>query len=280
MGLFEQIEASAAYLRALFPEDFSPKVGLVLGTGAGAIAQQIEVLADIPYADIPHFMASTVQGHKGRLLVGYWSGVPLMVMCGRFHYYEGYSMQQVTFPIRVMKALGVEILIPTNASGSVNAEMTTGSLVLIKDHINFLPEHPLRGRNDERLGVRFPEMLMAYDQSLRIKTLELAGTFGMELHEGVYAALTGPSLETPAEYEMLHRIGADLVGMSTVPEVLVARHAGMRVLAISIVANLSYPTDAIEKASLEDIIAAVDAATPRLARLLGAILQDIAAAER
>lgn len=279
MGLFEQIEASAAHLRALFPEDFSPKVGLVLGTGAGAIAQQIEVLADIPYADIPHFMASTVQGHKGKLLVGYWSGVPLMVMCGRFHYYEGYSMQQVTFPIRVMKALGVEILIPTNASGSVNAEMTTGSLVLIKDHINFLPEHPLRGPNDERLGVRFPEMLMAYDQSLRKRALELAQMLDLELHEGVYAALTGPSLETPAEYEMLHRIGADLVGMSTVPEVLVARHAGLRVLAISIVANLSYPTDAIEETSLEEIIAAVDAATPRLARLLEGILQDIAAAE-
>jgi purine-nucleoside phosphorylase len=264
---FEQIETSAAFIREKCP-GFVPKVGLVLGTGLGGLLGSISPIAEIPYAEIPHFPLSTVQSHKGKLVLGHASGVPVAVMAGRFHYYEGYSMKQVTFPVRVLKALGIGHLLLSNAAGSINGNIDQGDLVFVRDHINLLPENPLRGHNDERLGPRFPDMLDTYSEDLNQLALGIAKQAGARAHKGVYVALQGPNLETPAEYEFLHRIGGDVVGMSTVPEVLVARHAGLQVFVASVVSNKCHPADEIRKTTVEDVIQAVEAAEPKLTRIL------------
>ena len=272
--LYEQIQEATAYLRSR--TDFQPKFGIILGTGLGGLADEIEAVETIDYQDIPHFPASTVEGHAGKLVFGKLAGAPTSVgvvaMAGRFHFYEGYTMQQVTFPVRVMKALGVECLLISNAAGSVNADIEAGDLVFIRDHINLQPDNPLRGPNDERLGVRFPDMLHTYDPQMLALASDIAQANHLRAHVGVYAALPGPNLETPAEYEFLHRIGADVVGMSTVPEVLVARHAGLRVFVVSVVSNKSYPLEAIRETSLEDVIATVSAAEPKLALVVKEML--------
>ncbi|MEO6759475.1 MAG: purine-nucleoside phosphorylase [Saprospiraceae bacterium] len=271
--LFDQIQEATAFIRQR--TDFQPKTGIILGTGLGKLTDDVEIQAEITYRDIPHFATSTVESHQGRLLFGTLGGHPVVVMAGRFHYYEGWTMQQVTFPVRVLKALGVEQIIITNVSGGVNAHLKAGDLVIVRDHINLLPEHPLRGENDERLGPRFPDMLHTYDLAWRQHALSIARKHGIRASEGVYSALQGPNLETPAEYDMLHRLGSDCTGMSSVPEVLVARHAGLRVMMISLVSNVSYPLSAIRETTVAEVIATAGAAEPQM-RLL---IRDLLAAE-
>ncbi len=249
-----------------------PKVGIILGSGLGGLVNDIEGAQSIGYQEIPHFPVSTVKGHAGKLVFGELAGVTVMAMAGRFHYYEGYSMQQLTFPVRVMKALGVELLIVSNAAGSVNADIEAGDLMFIRDHINLQADNPLRGPNDERLGVRFPDMLHAYDPALLDHASAIAQANGIRAHRGVYVALQGPNLETPAEYEFMHRIGADAVGMSTVPEVIVARHAGMRVFAVSVVSNKSYPISTIKETSHEDVLEMVGKAAENLSLVVKELL--------
>ena len=266
MNLFDAIQEAAHFLKS--HTDFEPEFGIILGTGLSGLADEIEKVAVFDYAEIPNFPVSTVQSHKGKLIFGRLAGKNVVAMAGRFHYYEGYSMQQVTFPVRVLKALGIKLLIISNAAGGVNAAIEMGDMVFIKDHINLQADNPLRGPNDERLGPRFPDMLRAYDRSLNQKAIELAHNLGYRAHEGVYVALQGPNLETPAEYEFMHRVGADVVGMSTVPEVLVAKHSELPVLVVSVVSNKCYPIEAIRETSVEDVIAVVQQAEPRLARVI------------
>jgi purine-nucleoside phosphorylase len=216
-----------------------PKVGLILGSGLGVLAEEIENPVTIPYHDIPHFPVSTVEGHAGQLVVGILEEKSVVVMQGRFHLYEGHDTSAVTFPIRVMKEMGVETILVTNAAGGVNKEYKSGALMLIKDHINLMFRNPLIGPNDSELGVRFPDMSNAYDLGLREMAKRVANENRIELQEGVYTAVMGPSYETPAEIRMIRKIGGDAVGMSTVPEVIVARHAGIRVLGISCITNMA-----------------------------------------
>jgi len=216
-----------------------PELGVILGSGLGAFAELVEEKVIIPYSEIPHFPVSTVEGHAGRLVFGKVNGRPIVVMQGRFHYYEGYNMQEVTFPVRVMQVLGVTGLIVTNAAGGVNTAFRPGDMVLIKDHINMIGENPLHGANLSSLGPRFPDLSEAYDLEWRQKALHVAREMGIYPQEGVYMANSGPSYETPAEIRFARTVGADMVGMSTVPEVVVANHAGMRVLGISAITNMA-----------------------------------------
>lgn len=240
------------------------RYGIILGTGLGKLAEEIEVDVEIPYESIPHFAVSTVESHAGKLIIGTLEGHGVVVMSGRFHYYEGYSMREITFPVRVMKHLGIERLIISNASGSVNPAYKTGDLVFVRDHINLHPENPLRGRNDNRLGPRFPDMLTTYDKEWNQSALHFCRTKNIPAHAGVYAVLQGPNLETPAEYHFMHVIGADLVGMSTVPEVIVARHMNLPVFVGSVVSNTCYPLEQLTETSIEDVIRVVQQAEPKL----------------
>lgn len=273
MQLFDKIEEAKKFIQTR--TDFKPSLGIILGTGLGDFSDDIEEVCRIDYKDIPHFPTSTVASHKGQLIFGILENYPVACMAGRFHYYEGYSMQQVTFPIRVLKALGIEELWITNVSGSTNADMDAGDIVFVKDHINLQPENPLRGENDERLGVRFPDMMHTYNRKLNQQAIALANQHNIRAHEGVYVALQGPNLETPAEYNFLHRIGGDLVGMSTVPEVIVAKHAGMRIMVVSIVSNKCYPIDEIKETTLESVIAVAKIASEKMSFLLKALLKTL-----
>jgi purine-nucleoside phosphorylase len=219
--------------------DIQPKLGLILGSGLGVLAEEMEETVVIPYEAIPHFPLSTVVGHAGKLIVGTFAGKPVAVMAGRFHLYEGHDPAIVTFPIRVLKAWGIETLFVTNAAGGIHLSYSPGDLMLIQDHINFMFRSPLMGPNDAKLGVRFPDMSAAYDPALRQLAHRVAQAQGISLREGVYVATLGPSFETPAEIRMFRQLGGDAVGMSTVPEVIVARHAGMRVLGISCISNMA-----------------------------------------
>lgn len=249
-------------------------IGVVLGTGLGGVVESMELEAEIPYSRIPHFPLSTVEGHKGSLLIGQIDQQRVAVLSGRFHYYEGYDTRQITFPIRVLRFLGVDKLLITSMSGSVNPDMVPGSLVAMKDHINLMPEHPLRGRNDDRLGARFPDMSVVYDPGFRTLAKEEAAALNIDLQEGIYLALQGPSLETPAEYEMIHRLGADLVGMSSVPEAIVARHMDMKVGFISMVSNLCYPLEVIGLTTHEMVIEVAKENAPRLEKLIIATIAN------
>lgn len=270
--LYDQILEAVQFLRNRI--DIQPKIGIVLGTGLGNLTEEIKTVAEIPYGDIPYFPISTVQSHKGKLVFGYLSGKPIVAMAGRFHYYEGYSMQQVTFPIRVLKFLGIQRLIISNVSGSTNAEMQPGDIVFIKDHINLQAANPLRGQNDERLGPRFPDMLQTYDRKLNATALEIAQAHNIQAHEGVYVALQGPNLETPAEYNFLHRIGGDLVGMSTVPEVIVARHMGLPIFVLSVVSNQCYPIEIIRETTVEEVIAVAKEAEPKMRLIVQELIKE------
>jgi len=241
---------------------------VVLGTGLGNLAKEMQIQTAIDYQDIPHFPTSTVESHQGRLLFGSLDEVPIIVLAGRFHYYEGYSMKELTFPIRVLNYLGVKIIYMSNVSGSVNPNFHPGTIVLVKDHINTHPENPLRGYNDERLGPRFPDMLRTYDADIRESAKAIAFQKQIALEEGVYLSLQGPNLETPAEYNYYHSIGADLIGMSTVPEVIVARHAQMRVCVLSVVSNLCYPVDEITETTIEAVIDIANSAEPKLTAIV------------
>ena len=252
-----------------------PRIGIILGTGLGNLTNEIEVEAEIEYADIPHFPVSTVESHKGRLVLGHFAGVPVVCMAGRFHYYEGYSMQQITFPVRVMKFLGIERLIISNASGGLNPDYQAGDIVLIKDHINMMPENPLRGISDERLGPRFPDMTNTYDRQLNARALEIALQHGIRAHEGIYWGLQGPNMETPAEYQFMHKMGADIVGMSTVPEVIVARQSGLPLFVVSVVANQGNPEVAVGETTVEDVIAVVAAAEPGMRLIVRELMGEM-----
>jgi purine-nucleoside phosphorylase len=244
-----------------------PRVAIILGTGLGALADEIDVEAAIAYEEIPGFPVPTVETHSGRLLLGHLSGRPVVAMQGRFHRYEGYTLQQVTFPVRVMRDLGAEILIVSNACGGMNPMWDVGDLMLIADHINLLGDNPLIGPNPDELGPRFPDMSEPYDVGLQRLALEVAKEERLTLRRGVYVAVTGPNLETRAEYRFLRLIGADVVGMSTVPEVIVAVHAGMKVLGISIITDSCLP-DALQPARVEDIIRVASEAEPKLTLLI------------
>ncbi|MEP6691352.1 MAG: purine-nucleoside phosphorylase [Gemmatimonadaceae bacterium] len=251
-----------------------PSVAIILGTGLGGLAREIDVTATIDYADIPGFPLSTVESHAGRLLYGTLGGTAVVAMQGRFHRYEGYSLQQVTFPVRVLRALGAGTLVVSNACGGMNPLWSAGELMLIADHINLIGDNPLIGPNDDALGPRFPDMSEPYDPGLRDVARDVAAGLGIALREGVYVAVAGPNLETRAEYRMLRALGADVVGMSTVPEVIVARHGGMRVLGISIITDMCLP-DALEPASVDQIIATAGRAEPRLTSLVRGVLERL-----
>ena len=251
--------------------DRRPTVGLVLGTGLGGLAEQIDTVAAIPYEEIPHFPESTAPSHAGRLVCGELNGVPLVAMEGRFHFYEGYTLADVTFPVRVMRSLGAETLLLTNAAGGLDPEYRLADVVAIEDHINLLGDNPLRGPNDDSLGPRFPDMCDPYDPALIAVARECAEELGLSLSSGVFVAVAGPNLETRAEYRMLRRLGGDLVGMSTVPECLVARHMGMRVLGFSIVTDMGLP-DELEPVDIEMVLEVAGRGGQTLAALIPKVI--------
>jgi len=252
----------------------TPEVALILGTGLGGLGKEIALQATIDYQRIPGFPLSTVESHQGRLLFGTLGGKSVVAMQGRFHRYEGYSLQQVVFPVRVMRALGARTLVVSNACGGMHPLWAPGDLMLISDHINLLGDSPLVGPNDDTTGPRFPDMSAAYDKALRTLARNVARDLKMVLREGVYVAVTGPNLETAAEYRFLRGIGADVVGMSTVPEVIAAVHGGMRVLGFSIITDACLP-DALEPAAVEKIIAVAQQAEPNLTRLVTGVLERL-----
>jgi len=255
-----------------------PLVGLILGSGLASLAEEMKQPVVIPYGDVPHFAVATVEGHPGELVMGSLAGTPVMMMRGRVHYYEGYSMDQVTFPVRVMRALGVKALIVTNAAGALNPAFRAGDLMLITDHIglvNMVGLNPLRGPNDPEIGPRFPDMSQAYDPKLRETTLAAATKLGIHLHQGVYIMLSGPSFETPADLRFLRLIGADAVGMSTVPEVTVAHHAGIKVLGISGISNAAAMEPGGAPLSHEEVLAAGDRIVAGLAPLVKEVLRSV-----
>lgn len=268
----EAISRAADAVRAQW--DHVPDVAIILGTGLGALAREIAVEATIPYEGIPGFPLSTVESHAGRLLCGTLGGRRVVAMQGRFHRYEGYTLRQVTFPVRVLRALGARTLVVSNACGGMHPLWAPGDLMLIADHINLLGDSPLIGPNDDTLGPRFPDMSAPYDAELRAIARAVAAAAGITLREGVYVAVPGPALETRAEYRMLRGLGADVVGMSTVPEVLVAVHGGMRVLGVSIITDQCLP-DALEPASLEAILAVAGRAEPHLTALVRGVLERL-----
>jgi purine-nucleoside phosphorylase len=270
--LFDQVAEARDAIRARWEE--TPKLGLILGTGLGNFASLIETAAAIPYAEIPHFTVSTVHSHAGQLVCGRLGGVPLVAMEGRLHHYEGYSMRQVTLPVRVMKALGAEILIVTNAAGGMNPEYQLADVVVIEDHINLMPENPLRGPNDDRLGPRFPDMIAPYDPELIAVAERAAGELGIPARKGVLVAVPGPNLETRAEYRMLRTLGADVVSMSTVPEAIVAVHAGLRTLGFSIVTDLCLP-ETLEPVQIERIVEVAGRGGKHLERLIPRIVERL-----
>lgn len=272
--LYEQVQEAFSYLKNR-TENYQPHFGIILGTGLSTLASEIEVAYEIPYTEIPHFPTSTVQSHAGKLIFGSLEGIPIVAMAGRFHYYEGYSTQEATVAVRVFKYLGIKRLIISSAVGSVNGNIEAGDIVLVEDHINMIPDNPLRGPNDERLGVRFPDMKDAYDRNLNTKVLEMAKAKGIRISRAVYLALAGPNLETPAEYRMANTIGADVIGMSTVPEVIVAKHMELPVLVTSVVSNKCFPIEEIQETTVEDVLEVVGKTAPKLAQLLKEVLKEL-----
>ena len=270
MDYKEQVELATAYIQGIHSDQVA--IGIILGTGLGNLASQIEVDLEIPYQEIPHFPLSTVESHSGTLLFGRLGGKKVVAMKGRFHYYEGYSMKEVTFPIRVMRLLGVQTLFVSNASGGLNPNQEVGEVMVIADHINLFPENPLRGKNYEALGPRFPDMSVPYSPRLIDLALRIAHDKGLKLHTGVYCGVEGPNLETPAEYNYLRTIGGDAVGMSTVPEVLVACHAGMEVFGISAITDLGVEGK-IHQVTLDDVLAAAAKAEPIMSQILAELLR-------
>ena len=252
----------------------NPEYLLILGTGLGELAEEMTIEIELLYKDVPHFPVSTVESHTGKLLMGYLGGKPVMAMQGRFHYYEGYSMNQIVFPIRVAKMLGIQTLIVSNACGGLNPNFQRGDIMLINDHINFLGDNPLIGANDPDLGPRFPDMSQPYTKHLLIAANQVALDAGIKIHQGVYLAVSGPMLETKAEYRYMRQLGADVVGMSTVPEVIAAVHMGMKVLGISVITDECFP-DSLEPVSLDDVLNAAAMAKPQLTRIVVGLLERL-----
>ena len=272
MLAFDQIKISSRFLRSLCTE--VPKIGLVTGSGLGAIPKSVKVIAQRNYEEIPNFYPTSAPTHSGTFYLGKLGNTTLAILSGRFHAYEGLSMQEVVFPVRVLAHLGIEILIVTNVAGGLNPNFKAGDLVLLSDHINLMGKNPLIGPNDDRLGVRFPDMSNAYDLALRQKAHLKAKQLNLNLYEGVYAGVLGPSLETKSEYAFLRRIGADLVGMSTVPEVIAARHMKVRVIGISVVSNVCFPISIITPTRIEDVIGVAEKASEKLNHFLEELIRQ------
>ncbi|SHJ20608.1 purine-nucleoside phosphorylase [Tangfeifania diversioriginum] len=270
--MLEKIKATANYIKERI--NARPEVGIILGTGLGGLVNDIEILDSIPYDEIPNFPVSTVDGHAGRLIYGKLGNKEVLAMQGRFHYYEGYTMQEVTFPVRVMKFVGVSHLFVSNASGGLNPGWHVGDIVLINDHINFFPEHPLHGKNDNELGPRFPDMSKVYDERLRNKAKLIALEYNIQVKEGVYIGVQGPTFETPAEYKMFRVLGGDVIGMSTVPEVIVARHMGIRIFGISIITDSGVPGEIVE-ISHEEVQQVAMKAEPKMTRIMKELIESI-----
>lgn len=268
--LKQMINEAVSFIRTKTKE--SPKLGVILGTGLGGLAKAVKREVEIPYDQIPHFPVSTVESHAGKLLIGTVGGKRVVAMEGRFHLYEGYTLKQVTFPVRVMKALGIETLIVSNAAGGLNPQFNKGDIVLMTDHINFQGDNPLIGKNDDTMGPRFPDMFNAYDRDLRDLAIQVSVEEKIPVQKGVYVGVSGPTLETAAEYRMMRVLGGDLVGMSTVPEVIVARHQGTKVLGFSVVTDMGLP-DAMEACSHQKIVAVAEVAGPKLSRLIEKIVE-------
>ncbi len=269
LELYDHIEEAAAAIRMVWGE--TPHAGIILGTGLGSLVEQIDVQTTLDYESIPHFPKSTAVSHRGRLVCGTLEGLPVMAMEGRIHQYEGVSMMQITLPVRVMKAMGAQLMIVSQAVGGMNPHYQAGDVMIIDDHINLMGDNPLVGVNDDRLGPRFPDMSAPYDSELVAKGQEIARQQNFVAHKGVMVAVTGPNLETRAEYRFLRTIGADVVGMSTVPEVIVAVHCGLRAFGVSVISDMCLP-DALEPANVEEIVATANVAEPKLRALVCGIL--------
>ncbi|MDX1947728.1 MAG: purine-nucleoside phosphorylase [Pirellulaceae bacterium] len=268
-GLYDKVQEAAAKIRSVWPK--TPHAGIILGTGLGSLVKQIDEEASLEYGDIPHFPKSTAISHRGRLVCGTLAGLPVMAMEGRFHMYEGYPLEQITLPVRVMKALGAKLLVVSNACGGMNPHYKCSDIMLIEDHINLMGANPLIGINDDRLGPRFPDMCEPYCHQLIDRAMAVARREDIPVHQGVFVAVSGPNLETRAEYRFLRAIGADVVGMSTVPEVIVAIHCGLKVLGFSIITDMCFP-DSLEPADVPKIIANANAAEPKLTKLVLGVL--------
>ena len=272
MSIIDKFRESERYIRSR--TSVEPNVGIILGTGLGGLVNEINIIDEIPYEDIPNFPVSTVQSHSGKLIFGELGGKSVVAMQGRFHYYEGYTMQEVTFPVRVMKFLGIERLFVSNASGGVNPDYEIGEIMIINDHIDLFPAHPLTGKNIDDLGPRFPDMSQTYDHAMIELAKLIANENNIKVSEGVYAGLTGPTLETPAEYKYVRIIGADTVGMSTVPEVIVARHMDIPCFAISIITDLGVPGK-IQEVSVEDVIAVANKQEPKMTKIMKELITRV-----
>ena len=270
--MLEKIKATANFIKERIKA--TPEIGIILGTGLGGLANEIEILESLPYNEIPDFPVSTVEGHAGRLIYGKLGNKEVLAMQGRFHYYEGYSMKELTFPVRVMKFVGVTHLFVSNASGGLNPDWHVGDIVLINDHINFFSEHPLHGKNENELGPRFPDMSKVYDERLRNKAKLIALENNISVKEGVYIGVQGPTFETPAEYKMFRVLGGDVIGMSTVPEVIVARHMGIRVFGISIITDSGVPGEIVE-ISHEEVQQVAMKAEPKMTRIMKELIESI-----
>lgn len=271
LDLYDKIQDACRTIRERFPS--KPKVAIILGTGLGDLTEEIDVEITIDYEDIPHFPKSTATSHRGRLVCGHLAGVPVVAMEGRFHLYEGYPLKLITLPVRVFKELGVELLVVSNACGGLNPYFNAGDLMVIEDHINLLGDNPLIGINDDRLGPRFPDMCEPYDQNWVDRTIKLGRDLDLTIHKGVFVAVAGPNLETRAEYRFLRTIGADVVGMSTVPETIVAVHCGLKTVGISVITDMCLP-DALKPANVEEIIAVAGRAAPNLQAVVRGIVQE------
>ena len=267
--MIEKIEEAHAYIRQ--KTSIKPEYGIILGTGLGSLVKEVDVKDVVSYEEIPNFPVSTVETHKGKLIFGELAGKQVVVMQGRFHHYEGYTMQEVTFPVRVMKLLGIKKLFVSNAAGGLDKNYRTSDLMIIRDHINLMPENPLTGSNLNEFGGRFPDMSEPYDLQLIEEAMTIARAHDIRVHQGVYAAVTGPNLETRAEYKYLRIIGADAVGMSTVPEVIVARHMEMPCFALSVITDLCIP-ETLKKISIEAVIAAAVEAEPGMTRIISELV--------
>lgn len=270
--MLEKIKTSVEFIQKR--AGLVPEVGIILGTGLGGLVNEIETSHIIPYEEIPHFPISTVKGHKGQLIFGKLGGKNVVAMQGRFHFYEGYNMQELTFPVRVMKFLGIKLLVVSNASGGMNPAFSVGDIMLITDHINLMPSNPLMGKNYDELGPRFPDMHDAYDKNILAKAREIAAANNIKVQNGVYAAVSGPCFETPAEYNYFHIIGADCVGMSTVPEVIVARHMDLPVFALSVITDLGVAGKVCE-VSHEEVIKAANESEPKMTLILKELLKQL-----
>jgi purine-nucleoside phosphorylase len=270
--MLNKIEETYKYIQS--KTSVKPTIGIILGTGLGGLVKEINIIDEIPYAEIPNFPVSTVQSHSGKLIFGELGGKHVVAMQGRFHYYEGYDLKEVTFPVRVMKFLGIERLFVSNASGGVNPDYEVGEIMILNDHIDLFPDHPLRGKNIDELGPRFPDMSEPYDRSMIKLAKEIAAEHNIRVAEGVYAGLTGPTLETPAEYKYVRIIGADTVGMSTVPEVIVARHMDIPCFAISIITDLGVPGK-IQEVSVEDVIEVANKQEPKMTVIMRELIARV-----